>query len=171
MALFSNFKREDPMAEGPPRWPVDLAAFKVGPHRLGEGPDSGDLWGRLMQGDMVCKPEGTGIELGLKQGAIDYALVDLAEFEAGFLRDGEELKLDSTSTEAQVREIFGEPYWTDRSDGEVILFYEFDSGRVELQFEFPDAGGLGFVTLARDGVMSDASQRAAYGCDYPWPPA
>lgn len=170
MGLYSDFKREDPMAEGPPEWPLDLGRFRIGPHLLGEVPDAADLWGRLMHGDVVCRPEDTGIEVGLLGGKLNHAFVDLSEFTAGFLRDGEPLAIDSRSTETAVRELFGEPYWTDRSDGEVILFYEYRGGQVELQFEFPGGGGLGFITVSCRGVMSDASQRAAYGCDRPWPP-
>ncbi len=158
------------MAEGPPEWPIDLGGFRIGPHVLGEPPAASDLWGRLMRGDVVCKPAGTGIEVGLRKGVVDSVFVDLAEFSAGFRLDGEVIELGPSTTEAEVRKRLGEPYWTDRSDGEVILFYEYRGGEVELQFEFPDEDGLGFVTLTRDGVMADASQRAAYGCDRPWPP-
>lgn len=171
MALFSHYKREDPMDQGPPEWPLDLGRFRIGPHPLGGEPDRSELWGRLMRGDAVCRPEGTGVEVGLRDGRIESVFVDLASFHGGFLRHGEPLPIDARSTEDGVRELFGEPYWTDRSDDEVILFYEYEAGTVELQFEFPGAGALGFATLARNGVLSDAAQRRAYGCDRPWPPA
>ena len=170
MALFSSFKREEPMDEGPPKWPLDLVRFRIGPHGLGEAPDTGSLWGRLMQTHAVGRPEGSGVEIGLVDGQIDSVFVEMEDFRGGFLRDGEACDLGPDSTVAAMQQLFGEPYWTDRSDGEVILFYEFRGGGVELQFEFPDGERLGFVTLSRNGVMSDAAQRAAYGCDRPWPP-
>ena len=170
MGLYSEFKREDPMSAGPPEWPLDVGSFRIGPHALGAAPDTGDLWGRLMHGDVVCQPQESGVEIGLSGGVVDHAFLDLSEFRAGFRRHGEILGIGPATTEAEIVRLFGEPYWTDRSDGEVILFYEFQGGEVELQFEFPQGDGLGFVTLTRNGVMSDAGQRAAYGCDRPWPP-
>lgn len=158
------------MDEGPPKWPLDLVLFRIGPHGLGEAPDTGSLWGRLMQAHAVCRPEGSGVEIGLVDGRVASVFVEVDAFKGGFLCDGESCGLGARSTVGEILQLFGEPYWTDRTDGEVILFYEFRQGAVELQFEFPDGERLGFVTLSRDGVMSDAAQRAAYGCDLSWPP-
>ena len=58
---------------------------------------------------------------------------------------------------------------TDRSDGEVILFYEYQQGTVELQFEFGAGRALSFITLAMHGVLSTEEQRKAYGVTKPWP--
>lgn len=65
---------------------------------------------------------------------------------------------------------FGEPYWRDEDGGEVILFYEYQDGEVELQFEFSNPTEISVITLARPGVLADAKQRAAYGVTKPWPP-
>ena len=67
-------------------------------------------------------------------------------------------------------QLFGEPYWIDRSDGEVILFYEYAWGSLELQFEFPEATSLRFITVAVEGILSTKKQRDRYGVTKPWPP-
>lgn len=170
MGLFSYFKREDPLGEGPPGWPLDLGALRLGPHALGEPPDSGDFWGCLLRGDSVWKPDGAGFGIGMSGGVLDHVLIDVGGFHGGFSRNGQPLAFGPETTVEEVVRCLGEPYWIDRSDGEVILFYEPRGGAMELQFEFPEGGLLGFITLARDGVLSDAAQRAAYGCNRPWPP-
>ena len=69
-----------------------------------------------------------------------------------------------------MQSIFGQPYWVDQDLDEVILFYEYQDGDVELQFEFPGRVHLGFITLSAHGVLSNAEQRKAYKVTKPWPP-
>lgn len=171
MGLFTSYQGLEDRMEGGPVWPIDLGAFRIGPHPLGGPPDPRDPWGRLLAGDAVFKPQDSGLEIGTRAGAIDYAFVEIGTFTGGFRRNGQPLDLGPDCCVDWVRKHFGEPYWTDESDGERILFYEYDGGCTELQFEFPDGQSLGFLTLSRDGVLSDATRRAAYGCDRPWPPA
>ncbi|MEL6110594.1 MAG: hypothetical protein AAFU85_31700, partial [Planctomycetota bacterium] len=51
---------------------------------------------------------------------------------------------EAIATPQAVIRLLGEPYWRDDDDDEVILFYEYESGAVELQFEFPEATQIGF---------------------------
>lgn len=145
---------------------VDLASFAIGQWQLGKpmGESAGGL-PHAMFNDALH-----GIELGTAAGVLDYGFFTLSAFKGSFAKHGEPLGLNEATTEAQVLTRFGAPYWTDRSDGETILFYEYEQGAVELQFEFPESGKLGFITLTRKGVLADEKQRAAYGCDKPWPP-
>ena len=69
----------------------------------------------------------------------------------------------------EIISIFGEPYWTDFDDSEIILFYEFQESAIELQFEFPDGKHLEFITLMKDGILSKKDQRESYGVTKPWP--
>ncbi len=94
----------------------------------------------------------------------------LKAFSGKFTKSGTALDLNTKTTEAMIVELFGEPYWTDRSDGEVIMFYEYLHGTVELQFEFSDGRALSFITLSRSGVLSIEEQRKLYKVNKPWPP-
>ena len=149
---------------------VDLGRFKVGSSSLGELPDNDDFFSQVLHRSDVYEDPIHGVELGVENRVLGYAFISVTEFDGRFLKNGEPTEISKNSLEADVRACFGEPYWIDRSDGEVILFYEYAGGSVELQFEFPDAESLGFVTMTRNGVLSTAEQRKSYGVDKPWPP-
>jgi hypothetical protein len=83
---------------------------------------------------------------------------------------GKSLILSSRTTREVVISIFGEPYWTDTDNSEIILFYEFQESTTELQFEFPDGEHLEFITLMKGGILSKQEQRESYGVTKPWPP-
>lgn len=112
-----------------------------------------------------------GWELGLAGGVLDYAVVSFPLFDGMLVRNGASLALSSRTTPAEVEAWFGEPYWRDAMDEELILFFEFNRGAIELQFEFPDRRSLAVVSLMRNGVLSDAEQRRRYGVAKSWPPA
>ena len=80
------------------------------------------------------------------------------------------LLLSNTTNRKEIITIFGEPYWTDIDDSEIILFYEYQEGTTELQFEFPDGEHLEFITLIKGGILSKQAQRESYGVTKPWPP-
>ncbi len=149
---------------------VDLGAFRVGGRALGQRPGPSDFYAAELRGSDVFEDAGNGVEIGTEAGVLDYVFLTLESFPGRLSSDGVALDVGRGSDEAAVRERFGEPYWVDRSDGEVILFYEYAAGAVELQFEFPDGGALGFITMSRDGVLSTEEQRSLYGVDKPWPP-
>jgi hypothetical protein len=149
---------------------VDLKTFEIGASQLGKPPAGSDPFTKILQQSDVYKDDRIGIEIGTKEGVLDYAFLTMESFVGRFLAAGALLEIDRDSTEAQIAGCFGEPYWADRSDGEVILFYEEAEGSIEIQFEFPDGRTLGYVTLARNGVLSSKEQRRAYGVDKPWPP-
>ncbi|HXG23925.1 MAG TPA: hypothetical protein VNJ09_05165 [Chthonomonadales bacterium] len=84
-------------------------------------------------------------------------------------KKGEALSLGPTTTEEQLRTLFGEPYWRDEDPDEILLFYEF--GKVEWQIELTPSGTLMQWILCTPPLMADAAQRRAYGVTKPWPPA
>lgn len=136
---------------------VDIATFSFDGVTLGDV-DSG----------MLAQHE--GVELEVTDKELESIVVTLEDFEGEFLKSGKEVSLTSSTTPAEIEELLGEPYWRDVDDDELILFYEYQSGGIEVQFEFPDSTALAYITIARNGVLSDPEQRSAYGVDKPWPP-
>lgn len=149
---------------------IDLGAFTVGGSTIGKTPAESEFFTKALQTAGFFHSEKMGFEAGLKDGVFEYVFLTIDCFPGTFLLHGEVLPINEGTLEADVRQFFGEPYWVDRSDGETILFYEYASGTIELQFEFPEAKNLGFVTLSVDGVLSVEKQREAYGVNKAWPP-
>ena len=67
----------------------------------------------------------------------------------------------------------GEPYWrdVDEVENEIIAFHEFDGGRVEIQFEYPEMSALEVISILTPGIMSDQNCRESYRVTKPWPPS
>lgn len=149
---------------------VDLLRFSIAGSEVGKPISADSPFARELAADKVYAPQGKGLELGANGNSLEYAVIRLDEFNGTFAADGNPLSLDTTTTELEVRQRFGDPYWVNREDGEVILFYEYQGGDVEVQYEFPDGVKLGYITISRAGVLSDAEQRKLYGVDKPWPP-
>lgn len=172
LSFFSSSKGQDTPQENPPAAAivVDLKGFKIGSTSLGSPIAPADPFHAILTKVEVFQPVGQGLEIGTDNGLLDYGFFDLSSFGGAFTRSGEPLDIGKDTTENKILKAFGEPYWIDRSDGEVILFYEYQAGTVELQFEFSDGKSLGFITLSRNGVLSEAEHRKAYGVTKPWPP-
>ena len=147
---------------------MDLTEFRIGSTLLGEPPNPDDFLYAPLVDRGAYEPKGGGLELGAKDGVLDYIFLTIGEYRGRFTSKGISIVL--SDTEDKILKVFGDPYWIDRSDGEVILFYEYQGGKIELQFEFPDGKKLGYITIALWGVLSSAEQREAYGVDSPWPP-
>jgi hypothetical protein len=152
------------------RLSVDLTKFVVGSTPLGKKPWDGDSFANHLEKHTTLKSEEYGYELGRKEGVLDYAFLTLEKFQSIFFVDGRSMSLSTSTTKEDIFSIFGEPYWSDLDDGEIILFYEYQEGTVELQFEFPNGEHLEFITLMKDGVLSKQEQRESYGVTKPWPP-
>jgi len=149
---------------------IDLASFRVGHSLLGERPSAEDCFCDPLLKHGRYQAKNLGIELGSTAGKLDYACIDVPAFPGRLTRAGQALGLTKTTTATDIRHAFGEPYWVDRSEAEIVMFYEYLDGTVELQFEFAEnTQTLGFVTLARHGVLADPEQRRLYGVDKPWP--
>lgn len=149
---------------------VDVCNFSVAGSEIGRPIATSSPFAKQLEKNGVYAPQGKGLELAASGGSLEYVFLTLKEFNGDFACDGERLELGPQTTEREVRERFGEPYWTDRDDGEAILFYEYQKGEREVQFEFPEDGRIGYITLSRSGDLSDPEQRKAYGVDKPWPP-
>lgn len=172
LSFFSSGKGQDKPHDHqlPVAISVDLKEFKVGATALGSPVGPADPFYAALQKAKVFQPAGQGLEVGTQNGLLDFGFFEIGSFKGSFTRSGEPIQIGKDTTEKDILEAFGEPYWIDRSDGEVILFYEYQRGTIELQFEFSDGKALSAITLARNGVLSRADQREAYGVTKPWPP-
>ncbi len=150
---------------------IDLRGFTCGRTRLGAAPADGEFFTAALRTSDVFELEQEGFELGTIEGNLDYLYLQLALFHGRFRANGTDLALTTATTPSEIRALFGEPYWTDDDDDETILFYEYEAGAIELQFEFPGKQRLDVITLMRNGVLSKQEQRAAYRLTKPWPPA
>jgi hypothetical protein len=149
---------------------IDLRTFSCGHTRLGDIPDARDFFAHVLRTSDVCKLDHEGFEAGTKDGVLDYLFLTVGAYQGRFARQGIVVALDAATTPARIQALFGEPYWRDAKEDELVLFYEFAGGTIELQFEFPDQKALGFVTLMRNGVLADAANRRSYGVTKAWPP-
>ena len=149
---------------------VDLSNYQIGGTPLGKAPWEGDIFAAQLMKDGTLTSEPGGYELGLTDGTLEYAFINLALFQGVFLIQDQVAPLGQQTSPEKIVALFGEPYWIDRDDGEIILFYEYRKGEIELQFEFPAADTLGYITLTKSGVLSGPEQRASYGVTKPWPP-
>lgn len=172
LSFFSSSKGQDKPHEdrAPTAIAVDLKEFKIGASLLGSPIAPEDPFHEVLRKKDVYKLDAQGSELGTKNGLLDYGYFNINSFKGLFSRSEEHIKIAANTTESDILKVFGEPYWTDRSDGEVIMFYEYQEGSIELQFEFSDGKSLSVITLAKNGVLSEADQRKAYGVTKPWPP-
>ena len=125
----------------------------------------------VQTGEAVTSQNAAGVQLIHEGNALSSIFVTIASFKGSVTADGKPMELHAATTPAAIIESFGEPYWRDDDEGETILFYEYEAGAVELQFEFSSPGSFDFITIARPGVLADAEQRTAYGVDKEWPPA
>jgi hypothetical protein len=171
MGLLDLFKRQKP----PPtvRLPaldVDLGLLSCGHTPLGTKPDPRDPFAHLFQEQTTISDPSSGLEIGVKNGTLDSLFITLAQSSVRFFQAGKPLQLSTRTTISEVESRFGPPYWVDLDPDEVILFYEYRKGEVELQFEFPGREHLGFITIAVRGILSDEEQRDAYKVTKPWPP-
>ncbi len=149
---------------------VDLGSFKYGQTALSERPKPSDPYAAHIDASGLGDFQKSGIELNVENGVLDGVLVTLSNFSGRFLRNGSEISISTQTTTEEIISQFGDPYWRDSSEDETILFYEYQNGHVELQFEFSDKRHLSVITFSRDGVLSKADQRKAYRVTKAWPP-
>lgn len=154
----------------PPSINVDFGIFKIGSTMLGSPISTTDPFHAELTKRDSYGSGGDGIIIGTKNGLLDSAYFDPNLFKGPYTRSGIPLKIGNFTTEHDVVKVFGEPFWIDRSDGMVIMFYEYQAGAVELVFMFYDGKNLDFILLCRNGALSDPVKRKEHGVTKPWPP-
>lgn len=149
---------------------IDLSRFSIGASKLGATPAAKDFFAEpLLHADTYDAPE-HGLEIGMEKGVVDSVFINLDKFPGQFARDGAKISLTTNTTEKEILKLFRDPYWVDRSDGKIILFYEPEEGAIEIQFEFPSSQRLVSICMMRHGVLSSLKHREAYGVTKVWPP-
>ncbi len=68
----------------------------------------------------------------------------------------------------RLQSMFGEWYWLDEDEDELIAFFEYPSH--EMQVEISQCGAAKRIILIRDRLMSKPDQRESYGVNKAWPP-
>jgi hypothetical protein len=150
---------------------IDLKNFLVGTTRIGSELSSQDFFTPQLKQSGQYGFDEVGIFLSVKDGVLDSAQFDLPLFPGAFTFGETKLNLTNSTTETDLLDIFGEPYWIDRDEDETILFYEYQGGATEIQFEIPKSQGLAVIILVAGGILSDPQNRKGYGVTKPWPPS
>ena len=112
-----------------------------------------------------------GFEIGVNDNVLDYIFIILDSFNGAFTLDRKPLKLSSETSPVEIIEKIGDPYWVDESDDEIIQFYEYEKGDIELQFEYSNKTNLSHITMLVGGVLSSQEQRDLYHVTKQWPPS
>jgi hypothetical protein len=118
-----------------------------------------------------------GMDIGEEEGKvadfivfwIDYLGTGFKPFKGLVISRGKRIELDSRTTEKDFVNLFGDPYWRDQDEEEIILFYEFQ-GDIEWQVEFTQEGNLKALRVVWPPLMAEAAQRELFGVNLPWPP-
>ena len=147
---------------------IDLTEFQCGNSSLGGYLSDADFFATSLDSRGMFSAEEYGIDLWTKEDVLTTVTLNLEHFPGGFIRVGQGLQLDTETTIDEILALFGEPYWRDNDDDEIILFYE-ENGH-EIQIEFPDRRRLGFITITSRPILADPKQCEAYGVTKPWPP-
>ena len=71
-------------------------------------------------------------------------------------------------TEAEIKTVFGEPYWSDKDEDEILLFYEFRD--IEWQVEIDACSGLTAIVVLTPPLLAEEADRNSYKVTKPWPP-
>ncbi|MBI3098460.1 MAG: hypothetical protein HYY93_09505 [Planctomycetes bacterium] len=117
-----------------------------------------------------------GVEVEVGEGRVrSIRLVWVDEFEEGFnpfpgacRLNGQTIPLGAGTREEEVLALFGEPWWHDEDEDEVILFYEFS--HIEWEIELRREGTLKSILVLTPPLLADEAQRKAYGVTRAWPP-
>jgi hypothetical protein len=103
MGFLALFKRHKPAAIQLPALNIDLGVFSCGHTQLGAKPDPRDPFALAFQTQDTVKDPSSGLEIGVKDGVLDYAFITLAQSSAHFFRSGTPLELSAQTTVAAVQ--------------------------------------------------------------------
>lgn len=111
-----------------------------------------------------------GLVLALRDGAyLGRSDESRVRAFAGRIRmNGRDLAPQDLRAESDFSAAWGEPYWRDEDEDEILLFFELDRG--EVQVELSLAGVPQVLVVTPDRLMADPEQRRQYGVTKPWPP-
>ena len=99
----------------------------------------------------------------------DYLGQGFKPFQGDLSYHGKVFSLGVESTESELVDVLGEPFWRDADEDEIILFYE--QCGTEWQIELDAKGKLKTLLILAHPLLASEEQREAYKVDKPWPPA
>jgi hypothetical protein len=106
-----------------------------------------------------------GVQIDVDGSTVTGIVLFLDSYRGDFISNG--LPHAAPRTREDLARL-GEPYWIDRDEDEMLLFYEF--GTRELQVELSLDGAIRAFVAVTPPMMADPDQRRAYRVDKPWPP-
>lgn len=128
------------------------------------------------QGELSYYSQGLVVEFDIKAQTItafhlvldDPLEVDFTPFSQTVIKDGRSISLGlitAKNCEAQ----WGEVFWRDEDEEEIICFYEFTDAEWQLEFDL-SSGSMKRMIVTSDPLMADPTQREMYGVtkNYPY---
>ena len=137
---------------------------------LGPGPtDSHAFPGQGLSVDVTeNKLDGFLVALGAKAFISGCKPGDVQPFVGTIRMGGRAWYPRELTHERHFTEVFGEPYWRDVDDEEVLLFFEFARGELQVEVSLDDR--VQVLVASQAPLLADPEQRHAYGVTRPWPP-
>lgn len=132
------------------------------------GRSSGLEFGTLCYYDLgigiACAPDGT-----LKGFTIVLAdeFKDFQPYQGKLLWHASRIRTADLQLD-RLQDVFGEWYWLDQDETELLAFYEYPS--YEMQIELTLSGAVKRIDVTREPLLAQADQRELYQVDQPWPP-
>jgi len=185
MSIFDAFRRKSPTST----WRADLRAHLVldldglelnGVGFGGEveglrflGPSESGAFdypskGLQLEVDSSGLLEGLVVSLrsGVNLGTLPPGSVK--QFSGHVRLNGRDLAPHELRNESDFVAAWGDPYWRDMDEDEILMFFEFGSG--EVQVELTPEGVPQILLVTPEPLMADPTQREAYGVTASWPP-
>jgi hypothetical protein len=135
--------------------PEDKEALRNGCYRyLSKGIEIGAEEGVVTDFTIVCAPDSFRPEFQPFRGSVIYA--------------GRQFSLGPSTSETDFKQTFGEPFWRDEDDTEILLFYEYRY-EIEWQVEFNLQGSLKALLIVTPPLMSGENERDNYRVTKKWP--
>lgn len=130
------------------------------------------------RGENYYRYHSKGFEFAESEGrVVFFGFTFLSDYGDGFdaFRGGSKwadrsLGFSAMTTEAEIVDALGQPYWRDEDEDEITLFYEFPRQSVEWQLELSKEGTLKFLMMTTPPLLSEETAREAFGVTKPWPP-
>lgn len=127
-------------------------------------------------GHGVLRYYSKGVEIGVNHGVVahyvlvidDYLKLGYQPFSGVCEYQGNNIAINAGTSEEDIVEYFGEPYWRNEDSDEIILFYEFKD--TEVQVELSTDKKLKAVVIVSPPLLADEEQRKSYGVSKSWPP-
>jgi len=186
MSIFDAFRRKSPTAA----WRADLTALLVldlDRFELNGVGFGGEVAGLRFLGPSESKAfdyPSKGLQLDVDSSGLLEGLVvslrggvylgatppgSVKEFAGRIRLSGRDLAPHELRSASDFVEAWGEPYWRDQDEDEILLFFEFESG--EVQVELTQEGVPQVLLVTPEPLMADLAQRQAYQVTAPWPPS